>query len=140
MGIAAPVRSPAGSVLVFQQMKRILIAEDESAIRRLMTSLLERQGFSVVTAVNGAQAIEMIRAERFDAAILDLMMPIVNGFKVLEVLRNEHPDTPCVIVTAAGEVGLGMLPAGVHVLRKPFMPDALVQQVVELVSAASPAE
>lgn len=117
-------------------MKHVLIAEDEIAIRRLMTSVLERSGFSVTAVSNGAEAIRAIqRGNDFDVAVLDLMMPVVNGFKVLEVVRAEQPELPCIVVTAAGEVGLGMLPAGTTVMKKPFDPEQLVQILNTLTGA-----
>ena len=117
-------------------MKRILLADDEDAIRRLMRSLLARSGFEILEARNGIEAIEIIRSDSFDLAIVDLMMPIANGYRVLEVLRSETPTVPVLIVSAAGEVGLGMLPVDVPVLRKPFDADDLTRMVNDLIGAS----
>jgi DNA-binding response OmpR family regulator len=116
--------------------KRILIAEDEDAIRRLIRSLLQRQGFEVSEARNGVEAIDLIRSESFDLALVDLMMPIVSGYRVLELLRSEHPDVKTIVVTAAGDVGRGMLSPGTIVLGKPFDPTELVNTVSNLLATS----
>jgi CheY-like chemotaxis protein len=110
-------------------MKRVLVAEDADGIRRLIRSLLERDDFKVVEARNGSEAIEMIRTNPFDVAVIDLMMPGVTGYRVIEVIKAEKPELPFVVVTAAGEVGIGVLDPSFTVVKKPFDPVKLLDAV-----------
>lgn len=120
-----------------RRVKRLLIAEDEDGIRRMIRSVLERRGFHVTEARNGKEAITHLEAGSFDLVLVDLMMPMVNGYRVLEELRARQPNVPAMVITAAGEVGRGLLPDGVQIVRKPFDPQALVDAVVALVGEST---
>ena len=82
---------------------RVLVVDDEAANRTLLTEALEPAGFTVLPASGGRQAIEMAKAERPDLVLLDLLMPEVNGFAVVEALRADDRtrDTPIMVLTAA---------------------------------------
>jgi DNA-binding response OmpR family regulator len=71
---------------------RILVADDEANIRDLVCRILSRAGFSAEPASDGQDAIEKLDAEDFDAVVLDLMMPRVDGFGVLQHLKEHHPE------------------------------------------------
>lgn len=74
-------------------MPRILIAEDDAAIRQLLRAILHRHGFEVETAADGAETLRLIAAAPFELLLLDLMMPIVSGWNVLsELERTQHPS------------------------------------------------
>jgi signal transduction histidine kinase/DNA-binding response OmpR family regulator len=81
---------------------RVLVVDDELANRTLLTKALEPAGFTVVSAAGGREAIELAKSIRPDVVLLDLMMPEVSGFDVVEALRaNESTrDTPIMVVTA----------------------------------------
>ena len=84
-------------------MARILVVEDEPALRRLATAVLEQDGHDVVSVADGRNALMALidqRAGAFDVMVLDLMMPWIDGWQVLESLRPEHPK---VIVITANE-------------------------------------
>ena len=84
-------------------MARILIVEDEPALRRLATTILEQEGHDIVSVADGRTALMALieqKAGPFDLMILDLMMPWIDGWQVLESLRPEHPK---VIVITANE-------------------------------------
>jgi CheY-like chemotaxis protein len=70
---------------------RVLIADDEDAIRTLVGRMLRRAGFDIVEAADGQCAIEALDGEAFDALLLDLMMPRVDGFGVMEHLIERQP-------------------------------------------------
>jgi PAS domain S-box-containing protein len=81
---------------------RVLVVDDESADRKLLGDLLEAEGGQVVTAGNGQEALERLHNERPDLVVLDLMMPQVDGFGVVEAIRGrpDWQDVPILIVTA----------------------------------------
>ncbi|HEV7240772.1 MAG TPA: response regulator [Thermoanaerobaculia bacterium] len=112
---------------------RILIVEDDSAIRTLIVSALKREPLDVHTAGDGLAALECVRANDYAVILLDLMMPRLNGYEFLESLDSVRGDAqPVIIVMTAFDSGaLKKLPANrVHaVLHKPFD----VERVVDLV-------
>jgi DNA-binding response OmpR family regulator len=81
---------------------RILVADDESSQRRLLRAYLDKEGYAVVEADNGEDALAMIRAGDVDVALVDVMMPGIDGF---EVVRRARPvsDIPIILLTARGE-------------------------------------
>jgi CheY-like chemotaxis protein len=72
--------------------KRALVVDDDDPIRLMLTKLVERQNLSVDAARDGEEAIERIEADGYCVILLDLMMPRVDGFGVLEHLRAKHPE------------------------------------------------
>ncbi len=101
----------------------ILVVDDDDGIRRLVAAVLKRHGYEIDEAHDGQEAIDRLDAESYDAVFLDLMMPVCNGYEVLDHLDHRAPGRQCVIVmTAAGTRGTRQLNgAPVHtVLHKPF--------------------
>ncbi|MGC8839483.1 MAG: response regulator transcription factor [Anaerolineae bacterium] len=80
---------------------RILIAEDEAPLRSLIASLLAAEGFQVLEAQDGQEALDILRREPIDLAILDVMMPGCDGFEVTRWIR-ERSNMPVIILTALG--------------------------------------
>jgi DNA-binding response OmpR family regulator len=107
---------------------RILIAEDDADIRQGLCDLLEGEGYAVVPAADGLQALRFAGQEKFDLHLLDVMMPGKNGYDVCRELRRKDQQTPVLFLTAKGEeidkvVGLELgaddymtKPFGVHEL------------------------
>lgn len=83
---------------------RILLAEDERDLNKIITKKLEREGYSVDSCHDGAEAIDYLMAVDYDGAILDIMMPKADGFQVLEALRKSGKDTPVLFLTARDSV------------------------------------
>jgi DNA-binding response OmpR family regulator len=81
---------------------RILVADDESAQRRLLHTYLSKEGFSVVEAENGLDALAMLRAGGIDVALLEVMMPGLDGFEIVRRIRAES-TVPIILLTARGE-------------------------------------
>ena len=81
---------------------RILIADDEFLIRWSLTQALSQEGYDVIAVEDGGKAIEAIRAQHFDLIITDLVMPELNGWKVLDILQETHPPPRVIIITAHG--------------------------------------
>lgn len=84
---------------------RVLIVDDVLINRRLGRRILEKQGHSVQTAENGMQAIERLEKEDFDVVLMDLQMPVMDGFEAMRVIRSDmsavrRHDIPVIAVTA----------------------------------------
>jgi CheY-like chemotaxis protein len=88
-------------------MKTILVAEDRDTSRELIRTLLEHSGYKVLEASNGGDAIDLARETNPDLVLLDLQMPIKDGFQVLRELRSEQRfrSTPIVALTASAMQG-----------------------------------
>jgi len=85
---------------------RLLVVDDNEANRDLLVRRLERQGYSVTTAVNGREALDRLAAAPFDVMLLDIMMPELNGYQVLERLSNDNgqPAVRVIMLSALDEV------------------------------------
>ncbi len=107
--------------------KKILAVDDEKAIVRLVQVNLEREGYEVVTAYDGREALEKVASERPDLVVLDVMMPYMDGFEVLQQLRKDPNtrDIPVIMLTAKAQdadVFRGWQSGVDCYLTKPFNP------------------
>jgi CheY-like chemotaxis protein len=105
----------------------VLVVEDNSDLRELVAEALKMNGYRVQTAPNGRIALEQVYVSRPHVIVLDLMMPVMTGWQLLEALREvpELATVPVVVVTA-----LDALPEGaVAFVRKPFRLEALLATV-----------
>jgi DNA-binding response OmpR family regulator len=82
--------------------KRILVVDDESRYQRLLEANLRTDGYDVVTASNGVEAIELFSSQPIDLILLDVMMPELDGFATCERIR-EYSNVPIIMLTAKGE-------------------------------------
>jgi len=84
----------------------LLVVDDNEMNRDLLSRHLERQGHTVMTAENGHQALEMIKTHPFDLLLLDIMMPKMNGYQVLEILKSDDTlrDIPVIMISALDEM------------------------------------
>ena len=82
--------------------KKILIVEDEANIRELLRLYLEREGYTVLEAENGVEGIKKWKSDKPDMLLLDVMMPVMDGWKVCREIRAES-DVPIIMLTAKGE-------------------------------------
>ncbi len=109
----------------------ILIAEDDADIRSLLRLYLEGEGFRVAEAADGAAALDLARAEPPDMAILDVMMPGMNGFELTRALRA-YSDVPILILSAKSQDNdkiLGLNLGADDYIAKPFNPVEIVARV-----------
>src|SRR5712671_1770437 len=79
---------------------RVLIVEDEGKMAQLLRRGLEEEGYAVAVAARGGEGLEMARMYRFDAIVLDVMLPEMDGFAVARRLRQEKNQTPILMLTA----------------------------------------
>ena len=120
---------------------KVLIADDEPNIVISLEFLLKREGYEVVVAHDGVQALERVRAERPDLAILDVMMPQRNGFEVCQDLRHdpEFRSLRIMMLTAKGrdtEVSKGLALGADVYMTKPFATRDLLAKVKALLERA----
>lgn len=102
---------------------RILLAEDERSLSRALTVLLEKSNYAVDPVYDGAEALEYLASGNYDAVILDVMMPRLDGFQVLQQLRSGGSTVPVLMLTARSEVDdkvLGLDSGANDYLTKPF--------------------
>jgi DNA-binding NtrC family response regulator len=112
-----------GGPTLEQAPPRVLVVDDERALRRALTRLLEVKGMTVGVAEDGANAIELLERETFDVALVDLMMPRVGGLEFLEHVRKHHSAMEVVLMTAFGDVETAVQAVrsgAYHFLTKPF--------------------
>ncbi|MRR11048.1 response regulator [bacterium] len=118
-------------------MSRVLIADDEPHIRRLVSFTLGKGGFEIIEATDGGEAWDLARSELPDIVLLDVMMPVMTGYEVLEKLKADPAtrDIPVVMLSAKSqqtEVQAGLAGGACEYICKPFTPKDLVQRVTEL--------
>ncbi len=118
---------------------RILIVEDEAAIRAGLEEKLRREGFIVRSAADGETADRMLRDDPPDLVVLDLMLPGMDGLAVLRELRKRQPDLPVLILSARGaeqEKVRGLREGADDYLAKPFGLDELMARIDALLRRA----
>lgn len=119
---------------------KILVVDDEQAVRESLRRSLRFNGYEVLTANDGLEAVETVRAENPELVILDVMMPNMDGLEVCRTLRSEGWDRPILVLTARDGVSdrVAGLDAGADdYLPKPFALEELLARVRSLVRRAS---
>ncbi|MDT7846725.1 response regulator transcription factor [Streptomyces justiciae] len=119
---------------------RVLIADDDRALRESLERALELEGYDVVGAADGVEALARIRREPFDALVVDVMMPHVDGLAVCRVLRADGDRTPTLLLTARNETPYRVagLDAGADdYLPKPFSVPELLARLRALLRRAA---
>jgi DNA-binding response OmpR family regulator len=119
---------------------RILIADDEANILISLEYLMKRQGYEVLVARDGQEALDQLRAHRPQLVLLDVMMPRKSGFEVCSELRADEAirDTLVLMLTAKGrdtDVAKGLGVGADAYMTKPFSTKELAQKVAELLAA-----
>ena len=120
-------------------MTKILVAEDERDIRELISFTLQFAGFEIVSASNGAEAVELAQQELPDLILMDVRMPRMTGYQACEALKlqPETSETPIVFLSAKGqesEIQEGLGAGAVRYILKPFAPDDLTEQVRQVLA------
>jgi len=125
--------------------KKILAVDDDPDIRDALTMILESQGYKVITAQDGIEALANLKAEKPDLMILDLLMPKMDGWAVCKELQDprwaKYRDIPILILTSVREEASRRryeLETGLELdvddyVEKPFSPDILLERVGRLV-------
>lgn len=115
-------------------MKRLLIADDDAHNRSLLNHYLTREGFKVIEAYNGKQAIALMREQQINLAILDVKMPDIDGLQVCRHIRSNY-DIPIILLTACQQLEekeQGYLSGTDDYVTKPFEPAELLFRIKAL--------
>ena len=119
---------------------RILIVEDNKINQVVTKRLLENHKFICTIVDNGFSAIDILKTEEFDAILMDINMPKINGFETSKIIRSNEVTTPIIAVTAFDrqEIEEKMIDAGINdVIVKPFEPAKLFQMIFKLINEKS---
>ena len=120
------------------QKGKILVVDDEVYILHILDFSLGAEGFEVITADNGELAIEKAKTERPDLIVLDIMMPVLDGYETLRQLKRHHEtkDIPVILLTAKGrdvDKRLGFEVGATDYIVKPFSPSRLIERIEEII-------
>jgi two-component system, cell cycle sensor histidine kinase and response regulator CckA len=142
---AQPVPVAAGFVQKLEPVRRgtetVLVVEDEPSVRHLAQGILQAQGYEVLTAPNGQDALRMAREPRnppIALVVTDVVMPRMGGKVMVEWLKDLYPDLKILFISGYMEETIaqyGVLDPGVEFLSKPYSPASLVRKVRELLDA-----
>jgi DNA-binding response OmpR family regulator len=116
-------------------MKRVLVVDDTKNIKNLLTTCLTINGYSVLTASNGAEALEILKASEVDLIFLDIKMPELSGTEVLKRIRGMGIETPVIIMTAFATVKNAVectKLGAIMYLQKPFTSDKVKSVLAEI--------
>jgi CheY-like chemotaxis protein len=120
-----------GREMTSEQQRAVLVVDDDAGIRSLLGSVLRSRGLYVDEAEDGQQALELIASRRYGVILLDLVMPVLDGFVVAETLNQVTPRPVVLVVTGAEHERVASLdPATFHgIVRKPFDAEELANVV-----------
>lgn len=124
-------------------MAKILVVDDEAPIRALMRATLTMAGHKIVEASGGEEALEKVKKENFDLVILDIMMPVTDGYEVLERIKAipSRASLPVIVVTAKAYESDGimreMTAGAIDHISKPFDPEDLEVAVSRALTSSS---
>jgi two-component system, NtrC family, response regulator AtoC len=121
-------------------MGKILIVEDDAITRRNLSLLLSDEGYDVDQATDGVQALEILAERPVDLVLSDIVMPRMDGLKLLQQLQFMSPQMPVMIMTSYVSDSLSSVPAGAaEFIRKPFVLDDLLFKVQRALDKGAPA-
>ena len=111
---------------------RILIVDDEEVLRDVLEVLLQREGFDILTAASGEEALSVLDTEEVDLVILDVMLPGISGIDTLRAMRISNPALPVIVITAFSSIDgaiEAMKHGAFHYIPKPFKNEEVVHTV-----------
>jgi DNA-binding response OmpR family regulator len=121
-----------------RKLYRALIVEDDPAIRRLVGKLLARHQIEIDVAHDGLEAVRKLDGQTYSVIVLDLMMPGLNGFEFIDVLKERNIKTPVAVVSAVSQQALTNLDLDIVklVISKPFDVDEFTKAILGLCAEA----
>jgi len=122
---------------------KILVVDDEIYIVHILDFSLGMEGYEVVTALDGEQAIEQARNEKPDLIVLDIMMPKLDGYETCKILKSEKDtrDIPVILLSAKGrnvDQKVGFEVGADDYITKPFSPRKLVERINSILGQTNP--
>ncbi len=121
-------------MILEKNCKRILVVDDEQGLRDLLHMTLEMEGYQVVTACDGQEALALMEKEKFQLVITDIMMPQMDGIKLLEKIKIKSSSTEVIVVTGYGHVETSdnALKKGAYeCILKPYSIDRVLEVVAK---------
>ena len=119
---------------------RVLVVDDELRILKFLRASLLAHGYEVITATNGKEALELARLKQPDIMLLDMFLPVMDGFEVLQKLRS-FSKLPVIAFSASNSVRDRVLNFGANdFVAKPFAPDDLIKTIEALLARRTGAE
>ncbi len=121
-------------MIYLPEKKRILIVEDEERIRKVINIIIRGENIEIDEASDGQEALDKVFSQKYDLVILDLMIPEIDGFGVLEKIRNnkDTKELPVVIVSARSsdrDILEGLKGGANYYIPKPFEPQELISSI-----------
>jgi CheY-like chemotaxis protein len=120
----------------------IMVVEDEPAVRQIVTELLEQQGYTVVTAVNGEDALRFLESNQvpsqLDLLLTDIVMPRLTGTALADKVKTLYPDVKVVFMSGYADETLanrGTLEAGMAFIQKPFTLEVLARKIRQVLDS-----
>jgi CheY-like chemotaxis protein len=125
----------AGVGMTMDPTRRVLVVDDDKDVREILFSVLQTRGIHADSATNGREALELIAQHPYVVVVLDLMMPEIDGFGVLETLQASGTLPVVLVLTAADHALTDSLDPGlIHgIIRKPFDP----QEIADVIAACA---
>ena len=119
--------------------KKILITEDSPTILEILKSVLVEEGYEVIAASDGQQALNLAKTEKPDLMVLDLMLPKIDGYKVCRMLKfdEKYKDIPIIMLTARTnetDEKLGKEVGADAYIKKPFQPEVVIDEIKKLLN------
>lgn len=133
-------RGPPSAWTAIASMHRILLVDDDREFCRLLSLDLERQGFQVAMVHSGEEALDTLRQNQYDLLVLDIMLPLMNGFETLIHLR-QFSEVPVIVLSARGnpmDMDLGFRLGAADYLAKPFRREELIVRINAALRRARP--
>jgi len=123
---------------VVNQIKKVLVVDDNEDVLKTITKYLEQKNYNVIAATNGLDALKMLEAENgnFDLLITDLVMPSISGVAVISIVKERYPKVPIIAITGWGEhpEALATEAKADIVLEKPFELDEFNRIIQDLLA------
>lgn len=116
-----------------QKKIRVALVEDDQMLSEMYKIKFQKEGFDIITATDGSTGVELVLKENPDILLLDIIMPRMDGFQVLKMLRDKKMTLPIILLTNLGQeedIKKGrMLGATDYFVKSNFTPDAIVEKV-----------
>ncbi|MBN2895452.1 MAG: response regulator transcription factor [Campylobacterales bacterium] len=122
-------------------MKQILLLEDDLSLAHTLRDMLTDEGYGVTCVYDGAQAAEAAYAQRFDLYVFDVNVPLMNGFSLLESLRDARDLTPTLFISALVDLqslSQGFRAGAFDYIKKPFFPEELLLRIEAKIGTTQP--
>ena len=113
-------------------MIEVLVVDDEEGVRKALAQTLEIEGFAVITAANGQEALAQVSGDWSGVVITDINMPVMDGMELMRAIRLIDADMPVILLTGHGDVSIAvdaMRQGAYDFLEKPFSTDHLLETV-----------